>query len=274
MLKRVTNKTLDTQHTLKIKEFQTKQSTIDEKQEELGTLITSIQDITKTPLSNLSKSEFQEYLELSDKKNDLEREISKIRKSIDEVDYYIDTADIIFKYYDIVENGNVLDNENAQIVTENSILKFFSSSDNSKPEDENEKKDDDRASLLEKYMECTDGNYLKSVQQQECENCPVCDSKNRTLLVNDGLMYCNECYTIETVIIDHEKPSYKDPPKLWAVQSYWLVWLQNQATYLVAGKVLRYLLYFVSKLCRFGKSAGEAIICPFQRLNRYGVYTI
>ena len=219
MLKRTITKTLDTQHNIKLQDFQKQHDIINQKNIELTKIIYELNELSESGLSNLSHEEFIKYMDLTDMKNDLEKNISSSRKSLDEIDYYIDTADIIFKYYDIVENGNILENEAAHVITENSILKFFSqSSDNSKQD--KERKDDDRASLLEKYMECTDDNYMKSMPQQEIDMCPSCESKNRTLLVNDGLMYCNDCHTIETVIIDHEKPSYKDPPKEISYFSY------------------------------------------------------
>jgi hypothetical protein len=32
-------------------------------------------------------------------------------------------------------------------------------------------------------------------------------------MTNDGLIVCQNCNAVEFVILDHEKPSYKDPPK-------------------------------------------------------------
>jgi hypothetical protein len=202
MLKRNISKTLDTHHNSKLKEFNNDRNTLEVKQDELNEISEKIQNLSKTALSNLSESEFQTYLDLTDQKQNLEKEVLEIRRSSQEVDYYVNTADLIFRYYDIVENGNILENEAAAIVTENSILKFFTQSET---EDDNNK-DDDRAALLDKYMQFTDYNYLKLNPNQDIDECPVCDSKTRTLLVNDGLVYCNDCHTIETVIIDHEKP--------------------------------------------------------------------
>jgi hypothetical protein len=217
MLKRNISKTLDTQHNSKVKDFCCEQNRLEDKQKELSVITNKLAEISKCSLSNLSEKEFQNYIDLTDKKQVVENEITNIKKSTFEVDYYINTADLIFKYYDIVENGNILENETNATITENSILKFFKTN-NDEPE-EDTIKDDDRASLLDKYMQFTDYNYFKLNPNEESDTCPVCDSKTRTLLVNDGLMYCNDCHTIETIIIDHEKPSYKDPPK--EIRSVW-----------------------------------------------------
>lgn len=228
MNKRPTNKTLDIQHNLKMKSFQNHQCSLTDKEDELAVVNEALNQLSKTALSNLSPNEFDKYIDLTDKRRELEHEIQLIKNGHDELDYYVNTADVVFKYYDIVENGNILENENSQIITENSILKFFQVSTTSPRPASGEpssakstdKKDDDRASLLEKYMETIDENYMSHSPHTDADFCPVCESKNRTLLVNDGLMYCNDCHTIETIIIDHEKPSYKDPPKEISYFSY------------------------------------------------------
>jgi hypothetical protein len=43
--------------------------------------------------------------------------------------------------------------------------------------------------------------------------CEHCGHAKRTLIAQDGYMYCNGCFSVEYVIVDHERPSYKDPPK-------------------------------------------------------------
>ena len=219
MSKRGSSKTLDTQHNSILTAFQDEQDITEKKQQLLNKIKDQISHLTRNALSNLSEEDFQSYLNLMDQQTQLEKDITMISKSYKEIDYYVANADIIFKYYDIVENGNIAENETAATVTEHSILKFFSShKDTDDVGKENNTntillQDEDRASLLDRYMQHTDGNYLKSLVTEESDFCPVCESKNRTLLVNDGITLCNECYTIETVIVDHEKPSYRDPPK-------------------------------------------------------------
>jgi hypothetical protein len=219
MLKKGGNKTLDTQHSHKLTEFQIQQNNISEKQQSLHDINKALEDLSKTALSNLTDVEFQQYISLQDQKQDFEQELRILETASLEVDYYIDNADIIFKYYDIVENGNAVENETFATVTENSILKFFASH----KEDTNEeilRRDEDRASLLDRYMEHNDDNYMRSIPNEDSDICPVCESKDRIMLMNDGIMLCNECYTIETVIVDHDKPSYRDPPKEISYFSY------------------------------------------------------
>ena len=219
MSKRITNQTLDTQHSKKLSQFQDQQHNIKTQQKKLDAVTDQLSKLTRCALSNLTDDQFNTYVSLTDQQVALQSNIEQLEKAAHEIDYYIDNADIIFKYYDIVENGNVTENETAATITEHSILKFFQPA---KPEPEPEAppkepdvvlQDEDRASLLDRYMQHTDKNYIRSLSCQECEICPNCESTCRTMLVNDGFVLCNECYTIETVIVDHERPSYRDPPK-------------------------------------------------------------
>ena len=227
MSKRGGTKTLDTQHNSKLTQFQEQQEHIQEKENTLEEVKRKLQFLKQTALSNLSENDFQSYLDLTDEQTALEKEIISMKKACEEIDYYVVNADIIFKYYDIVENGNVAENETAATVTEHSILKFFSShkdTDNAMKDDtEPIQQDEDRASLLDRYMQHTDENYLRSLVTEESDQCAICESKDRTVLINDGIVMCNKCYTIETVIIDHEKPSYKDRTFWFGSQKYVMV---------------------------------------------------
>lgn len=83
---------------------------------------------------------------------------------------------------------------------------------------------EDRASLLEKYMCRTTTSYVKnaSILQSTATSkldeltlnmCSYCGCADRTVVMNDGFVMCNVCATVEYVIVDHERPSYKEPPK-------------------------------------------------------------
>lgn len=225
-LSSTTNKTLDTQHTHKIKQFNEQHTSLEDKQRELSAVQLKIADYRKFALSNLTQHEFDDYMSAVDEEKSLKHQIVLIENSTDELEYYVDTADIIFKYYEIIEKK---DNHNTSFISnssthENSILKFFVNTHQNPDKSSTQPQDDDRATLLDKYMEQVDENFIKLAPNgcayEDAEGCPICSSKNRTVLINDGLMYCNDCHTIETIIIDHEKPSYKDPPKEISYFSY------------------------------------------------------
>lgn len=221
MLKKGMSKTLDAQHNKMLATFESRYASVVEKRARLDELAKDLDALGQ--LSDLDETQIDTHLRLLEEKRAIEKEISDINSRGDELEYLLDTADIVFKYYDIIEKGHGNDNDILGVAMgKNSILQYFANKDNAPNEggEDDEKVEEDRASLLERYMQQTDPNYIKSVDSSRCEKCPVCDSTERTVFVNDGICYCNDCYTIETIIVDHEKPSYKDPPKEISYFSY------------------------------------------------------
>lgn len=214
-----TKKTLDIQHNLRLGEFQDRQKHIDKMRNKIIDIDNRIRKMEETKKNDcFDVTTLNKYLDLVDERNQMEKDLQVLEKSCDEVEYFTNTASILFKYYDIVEKG-IDDNGNTKAVKDDSILKFFVPSsephkDTSIPVQNQKAPTDDRATLLDKYMSFTDTNYIKSIDTECKDICPCCTSANRSVLLNDGLVFCNECDTVEYIIVDHERPSYRDPPKL------------------------------------------------------------
>jgi hypothetical protein len=205
-------KTLDIQHSSKVSQIQDFESKFNDLKQQLKRIHSKIDELTKLKKTvGLTDKEFDDYIILIDKRDDIQREVESLSEQMNEVDYYVNTAPILFKYYDILEKGaGDEDNYNKVDVGEKSILKFFI-----KPViEEEEKKDtkDDRASLLDKYLSFTDDNYVNKIPTDINDCCKHCGSSNMFMLPNDGINYCNDCCSVEYITIDHDKPSYKDPP--------------------------------------------------------------
>lgn len=204
----VTKKTLDTQHVNKLQEFQDKDNIISKLQKEIENITLRI---NKTRSKDLTDEEFEEYMSLQDKLNETKKTLENYQKQTDEVEYYVDTASILFQYYDILENGKDVTTIPKAPSSGNSILKYFVTPDVVKIQPSTSNLD--RATLLEKYMNITDSNYIKTVENEAKDKCPHCQNNDRNIMLNDGLIYCNTCFTVEYMIVDHERPSYRDPPK-------------------------------------------------------------
>jgi hypothetical protein len=162
----------------------------------------------------LTNDEFNEYIRLVDEQDEIQRDIDKLSEQLDEVDYYVNTGSILFQYYDILEKGNQDEEQiNKLDVGEKSILNFFIKKDENQEEEEKREVKDDRASLLDKYLAATDETYIRSLETEIKDFCGFCGSSNVSLLLNDGQVCCNECHSLENITIDHDRPSYRDPPR-------------------------------------------------------------
>jgi hypothetical protein len=85
--------------------------------------------------------------------------------------------------------------------------------------------------------------------------CGHCGSGDRAMQLQDGYVFCRSCQTVEYVLVDHEKPSYKDPPKEVAYFAYkrinhfneWLNQVQGKETTEIPEEVYDLILLEIKK---------------------------
>ena len=156
----------------------------------------------------------------------------------DSVSYYLDTGEILNEYYskkeETVEN------------TEITVLDFMNKSKN-----KNGKKEDN---LVNNYMRIIDDTVIKENFVQDIHNCPLCLGK--LILKNvDSLLICEECGYTDSIIINSEKVSYKDPPRESSYFAYkrinhfneWLAQFQAKETTDIPEEVYKGILKELKK---------------------------
>ncbi|PNH00407.1 putative transcription factor [Tetrabaena socialis] len=137
-----------------------------------------------------------------------------------------------------------------------SILKWFHASNTGTPKVSTT---NDRASLLDKYLSCTDFTHIRTSAancHEDVSACSHCKSASRTAMIQDGYMFCNNCFTVEYILVDHDKPSYKDPPKEITYFAYkrinhfneWLNTVQGKETTLIPDEMFDKILLELKKL--------------------------
>ena len=69
-----------------------------------------------------------------------------------------------------------------------------------------------RANLLNEYLKIVDPSYFNHQEfDTTYDKCPKCYSE-KTLVQTEGIMVCENCGLSDFIIIDSDRPSYKDPP--------------------------------------------------------------
>jgi hypothetical protein len=129
-------------------------------------------------------------------------------------------------------------------------------------------KEGTRGSLLDQYMKLVNLEYIPDVNTNNVSSdiCGNCKSKQIVTLVNDGYVYCTNCHAIEYIVIDHEKPSYRDPPKEVSFYAYkrtnhlneWLSQIQGKETTEIPEEVYDRILVEIKKQ----KITNMALITP------------
>ncbi len=225
--------TLDICHNKKCDTFIDTDSKINHYKKEIDKIQEKISKYNRINFSNLTDEELNTYHSLCDKKREKEHLLNEII-NVSELDYLTETSEILFKYYDILEKQK--NNKKNQVCN---ILDFFGNNGNNiKPpspinlpknnlnstfSNNNETLTDysrNRATLMDAYLAKTDNNFIDNSITTEIDLCNFCQSSNMNILLHEGLMFCEDCNSIEYIITDNDKPSYKEPPKEISYFSY------------------------------------------------------
>lgn len=182
-------------------------------------LVAAREALKKTPLT-----EYTRVIELKDKVMGLKDQLRKLRSDNDELEYLTNAGGILIKYFDTYEcdagsapPGTTSDTLQSK-GDSTSILAFFAKGGGAAPTDaETAQREEQlsnpltRGGLYEKYMEAVDKNYIR-VFPEDRDACEHCGCNERQLVSNEGLIYCKKCHNAERLIMEVEKPSYKEPP--------------------------------------------------------------
>lgn len=248
----VTKRTLDIQHLNFVNKLNSMKLKIVAYEKELELLQSKINAFKKLQHDQgVSDEQFDSHLKDIDSRIEITARLKQLKHDFDETQYYINTGDILFKYYSLLEKKGdqfLIDSDSKPSQT---ILKYFVQKE--KTTDENV--DDSRGKLLEKYLTYTDNNFISKHNRDVDETCGFCNSRNITVMLHDGYAFCNECNTMEFIIIDHDKPSYKDPPKEISYFAYkrinhfqeWLNQIQAKETTEIPDEVYDQILLEIKK---------------------------
>lgn len=178
-------------------------------------------------------------LHITEQLNTLNKTIDYLRESKDEIEYYENTAKILFQYYDLLENQ--VTNSNTQLmslapvratkgrkkllpVATRSILEALQAAPGA-PVETMETPDVspqmppsvttqglDKSSLVDEYMTVVDSGYVK---RRSTEHLGMCDECQLPLvcLQQDGIMVCSQCGYQELLLVEQNRPILRQPSK-------------------------------------------------------------
>lgn len=279
---RKTTKTLDFCHKHNMEEFTKLRSTQNDLHNEKLQIKQKIGIIESKSNKDKSDEDFKNIVHLRERLKTINTLIDDFQSSKNEIQYFINTSDILYNYYNLVENntdknidlintGSVQTSErSSQHATKNntsnskSIMDYFTYKSSNVSVSENTSTDQpnatgnnestaahkhkpvdrsninyNRASLLDQYLSYTDADYINNnIDNSLAVICEHCGSSDKTIIYNDSICICNSCFSIQNLLTDNEKPSYKDPPKEISYFSYkrinhyqeWLNQIQGKET--------------------------------------------
>lgn len=233
--------TLEAYHQQKMSDFEIEKDSIGELRAELNALTAKMESVS---------SFSDEWRQLSDAADELRKQIRALETDDKRLDYFLDVGDMLFQYFDAQESiarGDRVPAAKAPMrMPVNSVLSYFTMPEDDDDEDENNEEDKqaesvannggpslgkkgtasyldfseglNRDKMMEKYLAIVDPMAIKSgiMPGSGIEpgwgSCPTCDVE-MTFYQNEALLGCPRCGHEEFILIDSEKPSYKDPPR-------------------------------------------------------------
>ena len=156
--------------------------------------------IKSLKLERRKTKQLEKKLEIDDKIAAYKQKIKLLEKQ--EKDYMLENSNLIFDYFE--EKKNISSDNN---VKSNKLNVFFKID---KQEDVN--KNVFVNTHVTKYLANIDDRYITFDKKKDsvCENC---QKGEMVFAETDGMLICNQCHHCEIILIDNDKPSFKEPPK-------------------------------------------------------------
>lgn len=248
--------TLDAKHQQVINQLQEQYNRLDEYIIQCDKLIEErtkwYADITRMQSDNLIDTiaydiAWSSNLHLTDQIQDLENKIKQLRNYKDEIEYYENTADILFQYYELIENQETQPSNTKHLtpirptkgkkkflpVTSKTILEALqivdpeNSTDQKCPSEHSSTQDlqqlqrpvRDKSTLVDEYLASIDPTYVRKTNNEVLGNCFMCDVP-LICLPQDGVMVCPTCGYQETLLVEQNRPIYKQSSKETSHFSY------------------------------------------------------
>jgi ribosomal protein L37AE/L43A len=252
--------TLDARHKKVIADLTKEHSKLDDMMRDKTTIENDIvkQTAKIESMKSHSRAECVEYdaawsklMKLKDNLRATAERLNKIKLCEAEIDYYSNTGDILFKYYEIIDKQEsmgacvpadipklpVLKPKKKSIPTGTrsvleslgvfTVAEALGDGDCGDGENAVEKDSvDDRApkvssvnkgELIDMYLAAVDPVHIKTVSvaangEANVEICSMCNEQ-MVCMYHEGIMYCSKCGYQELLLVEQNKPVYRQPTK-------------------------------------------------------------
>ena len=151
-----------------------------------------------------NKMTLSECFDIEDEIKTLRKEKRDIKKKRDE--YYMQNAKYIFQYFESKQSIAKKKTHNKNYLL-NDFFKIGKEEEKCKTET-NVERDNMQRYLLNIDELTNTQNYVSAK-----DVCSHCSKGEMVMYDSDGILICTHCSRIVRYIIEHEKPSYKEPPK-------------------------------------------------------------
>ena len=198
----------------------------------------------------------------------LEKRIKSIEDGSELMDYYLRTGDILYNYYDIQDQ--IQQGTKTYTTTKakpGSILAILEgvAQDEQQTEQKDvnntiiipQKKGHQRNQLLNDYLQLENPAMARNNIEEYDDPWTICDlcGNEMIMCLNEANLTCSKCGHQEFILVDSDKPSYKDPPREVCYYAYkkinhfneWLAQFQAKESTEIPGEIYDAILVQLKK---------------------------
>ena len=148
-------------------------------------------------------NEVESKLEMIDQIKDIRKKIKSFKK--EKKNYFLNNSKYIFEYFERKKNVSTGNSQKKKI-----LHSFFDKNTTKKI---NNIKYENNSTNINKYLSNIDESFINIDNYLlNYESCKKCNGE-LIHVEHMGLLICNKCSNQQKILIEHEKPSYKEPPK-------------------------------------------------------------
>lgn len=221
---------IDNKHSEILKLFEHQPQMMNELKAQLTTYTDEYDNLSSIDNTVITNEQLERKFELKFQIDEMEKKIAHIEQQNNPIKYFVHTGHTLFQYYNKV---NIVEQTQPTIENKNplskSILEFFKTNTDSthvslqEPEVKTEKLSKNqitKTQMMDKYMSYVDSRYITDKNKEDdIEVCNTCNTQ-KLFIHAEGIMVCQKCGIQDYVLIDCDKPSYKEPPKEIAYFAY------------------------------------------------------
>lgn len=226
--------TLDAMHNKMIKKFISnnvdKESNLLQLQkyrDDYDKILIQIETIKNTDNKDLYNSLWTSNIKIKEAIININNKLKEF-DNFNEIDYYNNTSDILFKYYEMIERQsiNTINTSYANIpsltnsenkptfnvldaLNKNIEKKVLVNDVNQAPIVQN---NNDKSKLVDEYLSIINNQHIKKIDQDEIEICKVCNN-SMVCYQHDAIMICNHCGYQELLLVEQNRPILKQNTK-------------------------------------------------------------
>ena len=196
--KNIISTTLDNKHQDKINEFDNNSNILLKNKKKLKNLNNKLEELNNIKSNELNSDIINLKTNIKTDIEDLVYEITQLESRYSELDYYDNTIDILLEYYN--SNDKNKPHNETNIININDVFK----------KKELNILNTDKSKLYEKYMKKVyNVNTKKTKNTHISKFCIKCKIE-KTIHVNDGYVICTSCGDSEPILLENDKPNFKD----------------------------------------------------------------